>query len=297
MGGEKVEIRETIPENRIYRRRYANMSHRNPQGREYVHGRSARESERLGDQARTLEALLHEGTRYPPGCVVLEAACGVGAQTVILAANNPETAFVSIDISASSLQQAKVRVKQEGCTNVRFELADIYNLPFPGETFDHVFVCFLLEHLPDPVLALNLLKEVLKPGGSITVIEGDHGSAFFHPDSVAARLTIQTLIKLQKEMKGNALIGRQLYPLLKDAGFYDIRVSPRTAYVDGRSTPEQREGFKKTFIWMVEGVRDQALAAGLIDEITWEKGILDLYRTAGPRGTFCYTFFKGTAVK
>jgi SAM-dependent methyltransferase len=273
------------------------MRPRNPHSREYVHGHSARESERLGDQASTLEALLHDGTRYPPGCMVLEAACGVGAQTVILATNNPETAFTSIDISASSLEQAKDRVRREGCMNVRFEQADIYRLPFPGETFDHVFVCFLLEHLPDPVLALNLLKEVLKPGGSITVIEGDHGSAFFHPDSMDARRTIQSLIDIQKQMQGNALIGRQLYPLLKDAGFIDIRVSPRTAYVDDRSTPEQREGFKKTFIWMVEGVRDQVLEAGLLDEKTWEKGIRDLYRTAGPGGTFCYTFFKGTAVK
>jgi SAM-dependent methyltransferase len=258
------------------------VSHRSLHDRNYVHGRSEREAERLGDQAKTLETLLHDGTRYPAGCTVLEAACGVGAQTVILAKNSPEAAFTSIDLSAASLGQAKERVIREGCTNVRFRQADIYHLPFGGGTFDHVFVCFLLEHLPDPVLALNLLKEVLKPGGSITVIEGDHGSAFFHPDSVDARRSIQSLVDIQRLMLGNALIGRELYPLLKDAGFRDIRVSPRTAYVDERSTPEQREGFKKTFIRMVEGVRDQVLAAGLINEETWDKGIRDLYRTAEP---------------
>ena len=53
----------------------------------YVHGYSARESERLADQAQTLTELLHHDTHYPAGSRVLEAGCGIGAQTVILARN------------------------------------------------------------------------------------------------------------------------------------------------------------------------------------------------------------------
>jgi hypothetical protein len=53
------------------------------------------------------------------------------------------------------------------------------------------------------------------------------------------------------------------------------------------------EGFtKQTFTAMVEGVRERALAAGLVDETAWQEGIADLYRTAEAGGTFCYTFFK-----
>ena len=48
----------------------------------YVHGYGAREGERLLDQANALSSLLHHDTRYPPGSRVLEAGCGVGAQTV-----------------------------------------------------------------------------------------------------------------------------------------------------------------------------------------------------------------------
>ncbi len=43
---------------------------------------------------------------------------------------------------------------------------------------------------------------------------------------------------------------------------------------------------------MVEGVRERALAAGLIDAMAWQQGIAGLYRTAEAGGTFCYTFFK-----
>ena len=83
---------------------------------------------------------------------------------------------------------------------------------FGPASFDHVFVCFVLEHLREPVEALRRLRAVLKPGGTLTVIEGDHGSTFFHPHSDAAWRTIQCLIDLQAAAGGNALIGRELYP-------------------------------------------------------------------------------------
>jgi hypothetical protein len=131
----------------------------------------------------------------------------------------------------------------------------------------------------------------------MTVIEGDHGSAYFHPDSIFARRDIQCLIDLQARSGGNALIGRSLYPLMKEAGFADVRVSPRMVYVDS-SNPDLVEGFtKKTFTAMVEGVRHDSIAAGLISEADFDSGINDLRRTAEREGVFCYTFFKAVATK
>jgi len=52
-----------------------------------------RESERLYDQAGSVRHLIHHELCYPPGSKVLEAGCGVGAQTVTLAQNNPEAHF------------------------------------------------------------------------------------------------------------------------------------------------------------------------------------------------------------
>ncbi len=263
----------------------------------YVHGYSEREHTRLHDQAATLTELLHSDTIYPPKSSILEAGCGVGAQTIILAKNSPEARFLSIDVSEESLNKARALTEKEGISNVQFHKADIYQLTFAEETFDHIFVCFVLEHLLRPLDALMNLKRVLKTGGSITVIEGDHGSTYFCPESKTANKTIQCLIDIQASTGGNALIGRQIYPLLKTSGFHTIKVTPRMVYVDS-SKPELVEGFtKNTFIAMVEGVREQALRLNMIDEATWEKGIKDLYRTTGQDGTFCYNFFKGTAIK
>jgi trans-aconitate methyltransferase len=263
---------------------------------QYVHGYSERESDRLHDQAQTLIEFLHSGTHYPAGANVLEAGCGVGAQTVILAKNSPKAYFTSIDISSESLAKAKSQIESQQITNVTVQKADIFSLPFPDETFDHIFICFVLEHLENPLDALIELKRVLKRNGTVTVIEGDHGSTYFYPESPEARKTIQCLVDLQKNMKGSALIGRQLYPLLKNAGYERIDVSPKMIYVDG-SKPNLVDGFtKKTFIAMVEGVREAALEAKMMDAASWDKGIHDMYRTTEDYGTFCYTFFKGFAV-
>jgi SAM-dependent methyltransferase len=262
-----------------------------------VHGYDAREAERLQDQASALVDLLHSDTFFPAGSRVLEAGCGTGAQTVTLATSSPGALITSIDISLASLEQARARVQGGGLANVEFLLADIFSLPFAQESFDHLFVCFVLEHLSDPLHALVSLKRVLRRGGTITVIEGDHGSAYFHPDSEAAREAIKCLIDLQRAAGGNALIGRELFPLLVGSGFAPVSVSPRVVYVDS-SRPELVEGFtKKTFTAMVEGVRSPAIEGGLIAPGAFDAGVRALYRTAEEDGVFCYTFFKAIATK
>jgi ubiquinone/menaquinone biosynthesis C-methylase UbiE len=263
----------------------------------YVHGYHQRENTRLQDQASTLVELLHSDTFYPAGSRVLEAGCGVGAQTVTLASNSPNALITSVDISGASVTEARKNVEAAGFTHVQLEQADIFNLPYGSDAFDHIFVCFVLEHLARPVEALRALKNHLRPGGTITVIEGDHGSAYFHPDSEAAHQAIHCQVELQRRVGGNAMVGRELYPLLHSAGYNTIRVSPRMVYVDS-SKPELVEGFtKKTFTAMIEGIRESAFQAGIIEPQMFENGIRDLYRTAEPDGVFCYTFFKAIGYK
>jgi len=137
----------------------------------------------------------------------------------------------------------------------------------------------------------------VKPGGTITAIEGDHGSTYFHPQSEYADRAVRCLVELQARARGNALIGRALYPLLTEAGFSDIHVSPRMVYVDA-SKPGLVEGFtKKTFTAMIEGIREPAVESGLMSEADFDQGISDLYRTAEADGVFCYTFFKASGTR
>src|SRR5207253_2612364 len=128
----------------------------------YVHGYHPRENERLQDQAGTLVDLLHSGTAYPRGSTVLEAGCGVGAQTVTLAQRSPGARFTSVDISADSIAEAKRKAALAGLTNVEFRHTDIFAMPFGTESFDHV----------SSVLSWSTSRSLLKPWRSSTACSG-----------------------------------------------------------------------------------------------------------------------------
>ncbi|MEU6239123.1 methyltransferase domain-containing protein [Kitasatospora sp. NPDC047058] len=212
-------------------------------------------------------------------------------------AGSPGIRLTAADLSADSLARARARVAAHAPgAQVTWHHGDLHRLPFADGAFDHVFVCFVLEHLADPVAALAALRRVLRPGGTVTVIEGDHGSALFHPESADARAAVDHLVRLQAAAGGDALIGRRLHPLLTEAGFRDVTVRPRTVSADG-SRPALVEGFtRRTFVAMVESVRSDALAAGLATPEAFDRGVAGLRRTAEEGGTFHYTFFKALAV-
>jgi ubiquinone/menaquinone biosynthesis C-methylase UbiE len=264
----------------------------------YVHGYTSRETQRLLEQSLILEDLLHTGTSYVKGEKVLEAGCGVGAQTRILARRNPAAIFECIDISKESIEQARGVAGEEGIENVCFEQADLYSLSYKPDSFDHVFVCFVLEHLPDPAIALKIFKRILKPGGSITLIEGDHGSGFWTPETARSRLAWKGLVDSQLELGHDPNIGRRVYPLLKNAGFVIRDVSPRWVYADQSNSVLLNGVINQIIAPMVYSAEKQVLGSAYLQQEDWERGLADIREVARhPEGTFFYTWFKGVGVK
>jgi len=266
--------------------------------KEYVHGYSDRETQRLLEQSEILEGLLHSGFAYPEQCSLLEAGCGVGAQTALLAESNPLISITSCDISKVSIEKAAHLTAHRGIKNVRFCQADVHDLPFDRETFDCIFVCFVLEHLHDPVRALVHLKTLLKSGGTIVVIEGDHGSCFWYPETRESRLAWHAMIDAQFALDHNPLIGRQLYPLLKQAGFEVKSVEPKWVYTDSKNPVLAGGVLNKIIVPMVVTAERHVLETKKLDSPTWKRGVEDLTRIGSePDGTFFYTWFKGIADK
>ena len=83
-----------------------------------MHGYDRLENVRLQDQAETLVDLLHSDTSFPTGSFVLEAGCGIGAQTIPLARNSPGARIISVDIPAESVAEARANSDAAGVTNV-----------------------------------------------------------------------------------------------------------------------------------------------------------------------------------
>ncbi len=264
----------------------------------YVHGYSEREAQRLYEQAEILEEILHSGTVFPANARVLEAGCGVGAQTRLLVKRSPDAVFTCIDVSQRSLATANRLKEQAGFKNVAFQWEDITKLSFADETFDHVFVCFVLEHLDSPVAALKQLRRVLMTGGTITVIEGDHGSCFWHPETAESIAAWNGLITAQRNIGHDPNIGRRLTPLLTEAGFKLQTCEPAWLYAD-RLKPALRDGMVDHIIVpMVQSAERQILSENLVPKQVYEKGIADLSRVDQiEQGTFFYTWFKAVAGK
>ena len=258
----------------------------------YVHGYTEYESGRLSDSANALAELNHAATRYRGGHV-LEAGCGVGAQTRLLLQRCPGTRLTSFDMSLPSLRRALAGVPAQARRRARFVNADLFHVPFRPRTFDHVFICYVLEHLADPLRALHTLAPLAKPAGTITAIEGDHGSAFFHPCTPEAWEAWLCLTEVQRRLGGDALIGRRLHGLFHAAGLEHVSVEPIVVYCDP-SRPVLMDGFvDKTIVGMLRGIEAQVLGMGLMKTGDWRKGLADLLDIVHhPEGSFTYIFFR-----
>jgi SAM-dependent methyltransferase len=266
-----------------------------PESAGYIHGFDEMSRRRLDDQAASIDELVHHDTVFEPDALVVEFGCATGAQTEVLARRT--TRFIALDRSPIMLAEARRRLRIAGLAHVRLVEADATDVPLADASVDHVVIRFLLEHVDDPVGVLRSAWRILRPGGRITVIEGDHGPTSFHPDDDAAHDAIACQVRLQRRLGGDPMIGRRLRPLLMDAGFVDIAVSPRLVHADGSRPALQQSFTLRTFTAMIAGVRSDALDAQLITAERFDAGIAALERTAETDGVFLYLFMKGTAIR
>lgn len=99
--------------------------------------------------------------------LILDAGCGSGYKSLVLAEANPGAKIIGIDISEQSLELARERFKYHGFENAEFHQLSIYDLPNLGLEFDYINCDELLYLFPEPAIALKAMKSVLKPQGII----------------------------------------------------------------------------------------------------------------------------------
>ena len=104
-----------------------------------------------------------------PGMALLDCGCGPSTITLGLAELVAPGEVVGTEIEESHVALASANAWQRGIGNVRFEAADLYELPFADASFDAVFVSAVLGNLREPIRGLREAYRVLKPGGVIGV--------------------------------------------------------------------------------------------------------------------------------
>ena len=225
----------------------------------YIHGPTdPTEVARLEHQAVFIgERTLH-GFAARGGDVVLDLGTGVGAMVAQLLRHCPEIRVVGLDRQRSALQTA-----QANHPEAIYVVGDAMNLPFPNGAFDHVHGSWIIEHVPDPVIALCEVRRVLRNGGTCRFLEVDNASLRTVPEYPEI-VTVMTALN-QAQIAANAgdpFIGQHLGELLAEAGFSNVDARP-LKLVGSADDPAHYRDFSRVFVDIfesVEGLLGSAMA-------------------------------------
>jgi SAM-dependent methyltransferase len=263
----------------------------------YLHGFTSEEQDRLYHQARFLEPRVHEGLPLRRARRLLEIGCGVGAQTDILLRRHPELHITGLDASPTNLARAAAHLKSLPWARGRWELArgDAAKLAFGAESFDSAFLCWILEHVADPMQVLSEARRVLRPGSPIVVTEVLNATFFLEPYSPRTLDYWKAFNEHQIDLGGDPFVGAKLGNLLQAVGFRDIACDVKPIHLDNRA-PGERAEFLAYWTDLLLSGAPSLQKAGRVDRATVEGMQKELQIVAhDPDAVFFYAFVQARA--
>lgn len=232
----------------------------------YLHGYTPEEQARLEEQAKILEPYVYQGVDLANCPRVLEVGCGIGAQTKILLKRFGHIQrLVGLDISAEQLEvAAKSLTKEIGRGQVQLFRGDARDLSILGsDRFEGAFLCWFLEHVPDPLAVLKEVKKYLVPQARIILSEVNNSSFFVDPYSPEILKYWMEFNDYQWSINGHPYVGVQLGNLLLEAGYNDISIEHRSLHFDARQ-PSERDRFLVYFRDLLLSAAPGLIKAGRI---------------------------------
>ena len=242
-------------------------------GAVYTHGhhdsvlRSHR-SRSIADSAAYLEPYL------APGLSLLDVGCGPGTITVDFARRLGPGAVTATEIDQDALALGRAEAERQGVAGIAFEVADVHNLPFENDSFDLVHAHQVLQHVGDPVRALNELRRVCRPGGVVAARDADYAAFTWYPESpeLTTWLRLYRAAALRNGAQPDA--GRRLLAWAHAAGFTDVTATSTTwCHAD----PTTRHGWAD--MWAVR-ILESSLARQLVTDGDATRSELEAISTA-----------------
>lgn len=170
------------------------------------------------------------------GARVADVGCGYGASTIIMAEAFPDTEFVGFDIHGASLEHARSHAAD--LPNLRFEEAPAKEFS-AGDGFDLVMIFDALHDMGDPVGACAHIRESLRPGGTMMLVEPMAGDALEENLNPVGRLYygFSTMVCTpgSRSQEVGAALGAQagearLRSVAEEAGFTSFRRAAGTPF-------------------------------------------------------------------
>jgi len=203
-----------------------------------------------------------------PGMRLLDCGCGPGSITVGLAAAVAPGEVVGVDVDAGSINRARQLATEQCIANVRFEVANLYELPFPDRSFDVVFSHAVLLHIQDPIGALREMRRVLKTGGLVGIRNDDLDGALTAPPDPLLLQTWTLMGELLRRNGGDSRGAKHSRYWLREAGF--TRIEASAAY-ECYGTPQATAWCSAAYIPILRNLQPRFAELGLADEETVER--------------------------
>lgn len=264
----------------------------------YLHGYSPVEQERLRRQAEFAEHTVYRNVDLSEVSHLLEVGCGVGAQTSILLRRFPKIKITGIDLNEQQLAAAQNSLEQLPLAKGRYSIQkmDAQNMDFTAHTFDGAFLCWILEHVPDPLQILNEVRRVLRPGGVVYITEVINSSFFLDPYSPNLWKYWMAFNDYQYDGAGDPFVGAKLGNLLSAVGFQKIKTEVISWHLDNRQ-PEKRRKIIEYWAELLMSASDQLVKAGYVTQEVVDAGMLELKKAQkNPNAVFLYSFMQAQAI-
>jgi SAM-dependent methyltransferase len=259
----------------------------------YIHGFTDEEAARLVSQADFLAPWVFAGLDLAGVGTLYEPGVGVGAETRHLLRRWPSLRVIGVDLSEGQLAHAR-RLLAEELRGGSVELvhASAVATPLPPARADAAFVCWLLEHVPDPAAVLRECARVVKPGGHVFVTEVYNNSMTLEPSHAAIERYWAALSATQRRAGGHPNIGARLGELAASAGLEVLQHRFTPVLGDARD-PERRRAILGYFRSLMKSAEPQIVESGALGAAdlaavwaAWD----EVERAAD--ALFCYTMTK-----
>ncbi|QDU25231.1 Demethylmenaquinone methyltransferase [Anatilimnocola aggregata] len=207
--------------------------------------------------ANELRAMLQQ-LPIAPGMQVLEVAAGDGQFAIWLnELVGTEGKVTAVDISRAWLKEATVKLEDQQADGVELQQADATQLPFDDASFDFVWCAQSLYSLPRIGDCLAEMRRVLRPGGTLAILENDSLHHLLLPWPVDLELQIHTAqlraFRAQSRQPARFYAGRWLSRLLRKAG---LQRPQERCFASTRQQPLSNMA-ERYFSTYVQGVRER----------------------------------------
>jgi len=265
-------------------------------GNKYLHGYEEVEQERLMEQAKVIESKIFDFIDYD-GCQrLLEIGSGVGAQTEILLRRFPHLSITGIEHEQKQIDKAKKNLTSKGCDlgKISFIQQDAKKLDLL-QVFDSAFICWVLEHVSEPIEILRSMKSALLPNAKVVITEVFNSTFYTFP--VREEITHYWKIynEYQLSIGGDPEVGAKLGDMLEKTGYKDISLRSGGFHLDSRELEEKKQVFTYWKNLMSSGA-SAMIEEGVISEaevISMQQAMDELREM--PDSIFYYRFIQATA--